>query len=201
MTSRGSSGDLHQMSHRPRSRILLVSAVGGTAALLVAVFVLLSTVTPLTLPPCGEAPCVLSMYGLTESIPNPETSWATLTLGPTAQLTTSQFRLDLQNLSAARDVPSGTAPSDLCVAHSRFNSSNCGPPTSGTWYGVLVNNSTHVVVEVFTGDAWIGPSISVTASMVLVIVSSSSSRLSGSGDVVFAHGTGSASVTGASPPL
>lgn len=179
--------------------------VGVGSLVVVLVFLVYSgaafeTFHPPLVDECTYVPCVFDMSAPKESTPATGLAWAAIKISPTIGLPAKavEFSLDAANGSLAAAV--GTAP-DGCVDQGPFTTGACGAPATGVWYAVLENVTTETVAGVYGTGGWSLPSLGVNSGMLLVVVSPASAALAGSGDVLTAHGSPHATVSGTSGPF
>ena len=128
------------------------------------------------------------------SSPAAGVNWDTLSLDPTSGMTTGLFGFGLE-ASNGTNIQRGVALTSTCAPGALLSATNCGAPLSPVWYVVLAFVTNQTVANVFFGFGWTGAIVPVTAAMVLVLVSGTTS-FAGTGAQLIAMSTGLAIVNG-----
>jgi flagellin-like protein len=170
--------------------IATILLVAITVVLAAVLYVLVSGLTHSG----ASTPYSLGPSSPSASVPAAGVNWISITLNPTTGLTTGMFGLSLANLNSI-GIGVGTAAVATCKAGAALTAANCGAPATGNWYAALSYLSNGTVANVYSGGAWTGPTVPVSAAMQLMFVSGATSY-SGTGDQLSAFSTGSSSVSG-----
>jgi len=171
--------------------IATILLVAITVVLAAVLYVLIAGLTHTG----ASTPYSLGMSAPTQTSPGAGVFYNTITISPQGGLTTGIFGLSLQSSSSVA-IAAGTAPA-ACkwTAGGTAFAGNCLAPT-GTWYAVLYWTGNGSTANVFTSAGWSTPTLPVSNSETLVVVSAAS--LAGSSDTLNAYATGSSSVSGQS---
>jgi hypothetical protein len=163
--------------------------VGITVVLAAVLYVMVADLTRTS----PSAPYELSMTEVSATMPASNTYVVTMALSPSAGITTGIVGLKVMtsgqgwvaNVDPSAGCAPGVDPSTSCVG------------TTGGWYGVLVGPNRSVAAT-YGSEAWAYPNgvttIGLNSSYELWVVTYT--PVTGSGDVIYAFGTGLSPVSG-----